>query len=134
VVIGFGINVNIPRSSFPKELEPMATSLQIQSQQAFDRHHLITTIITTLEQGWEALISMGPKSCQLAYRTRCSTLGSHIQAQLPDGRQLDGVAKTIGTQGQLQMLVSSSDPKEQSARIVDIHVGDIRHIRKLDVQ
>ncbi len=134
VVIGFGINVNIPKSSFPKELEPMATSLQIQSQQTYDRHHLIKSIIKTLEQGWEALISKGPKSSQLAYSTRCSTIGSHIQVQLPDGRQLDGVAKTIGAQGQLQMLAFSSDPKEQSGRIVDIHVGDIRHIRKLDVQ
>ena len=134
VVIGFGINVNIQKFSFPEELEPMATSLQIQAQQTFDRHHLITSIITTLEHSWEALISQGPKSCQLAYRTRCSTIESHIQVQLPDGRQLDGVAKAIGEQGQLQMLVSSSDPKEQSAKMVDIHAGDIRHIRKLDVQ
>ena len=134
VVIGFGMNVNIPKSSFPKELEPIATSLQIKAQQTFDRHHLIKSIITTLEQGWKALISRGPKSCQLAYSARCSTIGSHIHVQLPDGRQLDGVAKAIGAQGQLQMLASSSDPKEQSTRMVEIHVGDIRHIRKLDVQ
>lgn len=134
VVIGFGINVNLPESLLPKELQPIATSLQIQAQQTFDRYHLIKSIITTLEQGWEALISRGPKSCQLSYKTRCSTLGSHIQVHLPDGRQLDGVAKAIGEQGQLQILTSSSDPKEQSAKMVDIHAGDIRHIRKLDIQ
>ena len=134
VVIGFGINVNLPESLLPKELRPIATSLQIQAQQTFDRHHLLTSIITTLEKSWEALISRGPQSCQLAYSTRCSTIRSHIQVQLPDGRQLDGQAKAIGAQGQLQMLVSSSDPKGQSARIVDIHAGDIRHIRKLDAQ
>lgn len=134
VVIGFGINVNLPESLLPKELKTIATSLQIKARQTFDRHHLLKSIITTLEQSWKALISKGPQSCQLAYHTRCSTIGSHIQVQLPDGRQLDGVAKAIGTQGQLQMLASSSDPKEQSAKIVEIHVGDIRHIRKVDIQ
>jgi len=44
------------------------------------------------------------------------------------------VAKAIGEQGQLQILTSSSDPKEQSAKMVDIHAGDIRHIRKFDIQ
>jgi BirA family biotin operon repressor/biotin-[acetyl-CoA-carboxylase] ligase len=130
VVIGFGINVNLPESSFPKELELSATSLQIQSHQVLDRHDLLKSIITTLEQDWEALISHGPRSCQLAYRARCSTLGSQIQVQFPDGRQLEGLAQSIGEQGQLQMIPSPSDSKKQSARIVDIHAGDIRHIRK----
>jgi len=134
VVIGFGINVNLPESSFPKELQPIATSLQIHAQQTVDRHHLITSIITTLEQGWADLISRGPQSCQVAYRARCSTIGSHIQVHLPDGRQLDGLAKAIDEQGRLQMLLSSSDPKEQSAKMVNIHAGDIHHIRKSDIR
>ena len=75
VVIGFGINVNLSEAAFPKDLKLIATSLQIQSQHALDRHHLLKSIITTLEQGWEALISQGPQACQLAYSSRCSTLG-----------------------------------------------------------
>jgi BirA family biotin operon repressor/biotin-[acetyl-CoA-carboxylase] ligase len=132
VVIGFGINVNLPESAFPKDLELIATSLQIQSQHPLDRHHLLKSVITALEQGWEALISEGPQTCQLAYTTRCSTLGKKVQVQFPDGRELEGMAQSIGEQGQLQMIPSPSDTKEQSARILEVHAGDIRHIRKSD--
>jgi BirA family biotin operon repressor/biotin-[acetyl-CoA-carboxylase] ligase len=132
VVIGFGINVNLSEAAFPKDLKLIATSLQIQSQHTLDRHHLLKSIITTLEQGWEELISQGPQACQLAYSSRCSTLGKQIQVQFPDGSELEGLAQSIGAQGQLQLRPSPSDAKEQSARIREVHAGDIRHIRKLD--
>jgi BirA family biotin operon repressor/biotin-[acetyl-CoA-carboxylase] ligase len=132
VVIGFGINVNLSEAGFPKDLKLIATSLQIQSQHTLDRHHLLKSIITTLEQGWEELISQGPQACQLAYSSRCSTLGKQIQVQFPDGSELEGLAQSIGAQGQLQLRPSPSDAKEQSARIREVHAGDIRHIRKLD--
>jgi len=131
-VIGFGINVNLSESALPKDLKPIATSLNIQSKHHLDRHYLIKSIITTLEQGWEALISQGPQAHQLGYSSRCSTLGKQIQVQFPDGSELEGIAQSIGEQGQLQMIQSPSDAKGQSARILDVHAGDIRHIRKSD--
>ncbi len=130
VVIGFGINVNLPESAFPKDLELIATSLQIQAQRPLERYDLLKSIITTLEKGWEALTSQGPQACQLAYSSRCSTLGKQIQVQFPDGSELEGMAQSIGEQGQLQMIPSPSDAKEQSDRMLDVHAGDIRHIRK----
>ena len=130
VVIGFGINVNLSQATFPKDLQPIATSLQIQAQRPLDRHQLLSRMIVALEQGWEALLADGPPSCRLAYTARCSTLGSQIQAQFPDGREVKGVAQSIGEQGQLQIQTATSDLTEQSAKIVDIHSGDIRHIRK----
>lgn len=134
VVIGFGINVNLSESAFPKDLAGSATSLQIQSQYPLDRHHLLKSIITTLEQSWEALTSQGSQACHFAYSSRCSTLGKQIQVQFPDGRELEGMAQSIGEQGQLQMIPSPSDAKEQSARILDVHAGDILHIRKSHFQ
>jgi len=130
VVIGFGINVNLPQTTFPKDLQQIATSLQIQAGRPLDRHQLLTIMIAALEQSWEALLTKGPPSCRLAYIGRCSTLGSQIQVQFPDGRQIQGVAQSIGEQGQLQIHTSTSDLTEQSAKIVDIHSGDIRHIRR----
>jgi hypothetical protein len=61
-------------------------------------------------------------------------LGKEIQVQFPDGSELRGMAQSIGEQGQLQMIPSPYDAKEQSARIVDVHAGDIRHIRKSGFQ
>jgi BirA family biotin operon repressor/biotin-[acetyl-CoA-carboxylase] ligase len=130
VVIGFGINVNLSELAFPKDLQLIATSLQIQAQRPLDRHHLLKSIITTLEQGWEELISQGPQGCRLAYNSRCSTLGKQIQVLFPDGIEMEGMAQSIGEQGQLQMIPSPSDAREQSVRILNIHAGDIRHIRR----
>ena len=134
VVIGFGINVNLSESAFPKDIERTATSLQIQTKHPLDRHHLLKSIITTLEQGWEALLTQDLQICQMAYSSRCSTLGKQIQVLFPDGSELEGMAQSIGEQGQLQMIPSTSDGKEQSARILDVQAGDILHISKPDLQ
>ncbi len=130
VVIGFGINVNLTKSAFPKDLEYMATSLLIHTQHPLDRHQLLTSIIPSLENGWDALITQGPSACQEKYSKRCSTLGKEILVQFPDGNTLEGMAESIGEQGQLQIIPYSSGKEGESARIVDIHAGDIRHIRK----
>lgn len=130
VVIGFGINVNLSESAFPKELEQMASSLQMYAKHPLDRVQLIQAIILSLEQGWETLNTQGASGCQLTYSAHCSTLGKQIVAQFPDGTTLEGLAQSIGEHGQLQMIPSTSDLKGQSAKIVDIHAGDIRHIRK----
>jgi BirA family biotin operon repressor/biotin-[acetyl-CoA-carboxylase] ligase len=129
VVIGFGINVNLPESAFPKELEQLATSLQIHSQKPLDRHQLLKAIILSLEKGWEALSTKGTSAFQLNYNNRCSTLGKQILVQFPDGTTLEGIAQSIGKQGQLQLLHSASTSKGQSGNIVDVHAGEIQHIR-----
>ncbi len=130
VIIGFGLNINLSKSSFPKDLEQMATSLQIHALHPLDRYQLIQGIVSAIENGWEALNTQGPRACQLAYMGRCCTLGQKIVAQFPDGSTLEGTAKSIGDQGQLQMVPSPSEPRGQSARIVEVHAGDIRHIKK----
>lgn len=134
VIIGWGINVNISQPEFPQDLQHSATSLQIQCQRPLDRESLIVQIITSLEQGWEDLKIKGPQSCLLAYRRRCTTIGQMIQIDFPDGSRLEGKAHSIGEQGQLRVLTSPSDQNEQSAKMRDIHSGEILHLRKTDPQ
>ncbi len=129
VVIGFGINVNLPKSALPNELKEVATSLQIHANQPLDRHHLLKFIIPSLEEGWEALITQGPKTCQSAYHPRCSTIGQQILVEFPDGRSQEGIAVSIGEQGQLQIHPSPSSRLGESDKILNVHAGDIRHIR-----
>ena len=128
VVIGFGINVNLPASAIPDELTQLATSLQIHAQHPLDRHQLLQAIILALEKGCEALNTIGASTCQLAYSNRCSTLGKQILVQFPNGSTLEGMAQNIGQLGQLQVTPSPSPSQEQSA-IVDVHAGDIQHIQ-----
>ncbi len=45
VVVGFGLNVNIPRETFPEDLRPVATSLYIESGRTFDQTELLRSIL-----------------------------------------------------------------------------------------
>lgn len=129
VAIGFGINVNLPKTALPPELMEIATSLQIHANQAFDRHQLLKFIIPAVEEGWEELMAKGPKSCRSAYHQRCSTIGRQILVEFPDGKSQEGIAASIGEQGQLQMSPFPSSTRGESAKILNVHAGDIRHIR-----
>ncbi len=129
VVIGFGINVNLPETALPPELKAIATSLQIHANQPLDRHHLLKFIIPAVEESWGTLMTQGPKACQLAYHPRCSTIGQQILVEFPDGRTQEGIAVSIGEQGQLQILPLPSSPSGESDKILNVHAGDIRHIK-----
>ncbi|HNP30232.1 MAG: biotin--[acetyl-CoA-carboxylase] ligase [Nitrospira sp.] len=129
VVIGFGINVNLSQQEFPPELQPKATSLQIQCLRPVDREELIMNVITGLEEEWQDLMSNGPQSLLVKYKHRCVTIGQTIQVQFPDGNQIQGLAHSIGEYGQLQVIPSCSEVKEQPPRMRDIHSGEILHLR-----
>ncbi len=129
VVIGFGINVNVPESAFPKEIKETATSLQIHANHPIDRHQLLKFIIPAVEEGWKNLMTQGPKACQSAYPQRCSTIGQQILVEFPDGSSQEGTAASIGEQGQLQMSPFPSSTPGESDKILNVHAGDIRHIR-----
>ncbi|MDH4194323.1 MAG: biotin--[acetyl-CoA-carboxylase] ligase [Nitrospirota bacterium] len=133
VVIGFGINVNLSQSDFPQDLQDRATSLQIRYQRPLDRETLIMQIITWLEKGWADLTSKGHQSWLLEYKNRCATIGQTIQVHFPDGSQLQGLAHSIGEHGQLRIIPSPSDSNEQSAKMRDIHSGEILHIQTTDL-
>ncbi len=129
VAIGFGINVNLQESALPPELKAIATSLQIHANQPLDRHQLLKFIIPAVEEGWGNLMAQGPKFCQSAYHQRCSTIGQQILVEFPDGKSQEGTAVSIGEQGQLQMTPLPSSAPRESAKILNVHAGDIRHIR-----
>ncbi len=134
IVIGFGINVNLSMADFPQELQGTATSLQIECRQPLERDNLITHIITALENGWANLTVEGHRLWLVEYRKRCATLGQMVQVEFSDGNQLKGLAHSIGESGQLNVLPSPSASHEQSARMREIHSGEIVHIRIKDSQ
>jgi BirA family biotin operon repressor/biotin-[acetyl-CoA-carboxylase] ligase len=132
VVIGFGLNVNQTMPMFPLELQETATSLQTAGGQRWDRVSLLERITTATEHLMDTFIHFQAKQIAAwreAYSQRCGTIGQIVQVQFPDGSRLTGLAEAIGDQGQLQVRPLPSLTKPQSDRIVDIHSGDIQHIR-----
>jgi BirA family transcriptional regulator, biotin operon repressor / biotin---[acetyl-CoA-carboxylase] ligase len=130
VVIGFGINVNLPENHFPDELRMTMTSLHQVSGHPWDRLSLLQNIAGSLEGVWTGQDWPALSRLKKPYSDSCSTLGQMVQVHYPDGSLVIGMAAFIGEEGQLQLIPSSSFQPGQSDRILAVHSGDILHVRK----
>ncbi len=124
-VIGVGLNV----AEAPPGV-PGATSLREEGVARPDRDVLICRILRQLGErvvAWRAADGADP---QLAndYRARSLTLGSRVRAELPDGRQIVGIARDIDDQGRLCLETWDSDAAKSGETVV-ISAGDVVHLR-----
>lgn len=129
VVIGIGLNVNMPRESFPEELHPIAASLLEASRHPIDRNRLIGQLLLELEQNLDELRAHGPAGLLRAYTTRCSTLGRRVRILLGDEQELLGTAEAISADGALQVRLLSSSPPSQSPPTIHVRAADVIHVR-----
>lgn len=130
VVIGIGLNVNVPRESFPEELRPIAASLLEASRQPIDRNRLIAQLLLELEQSLDELRSYGPARLRRAYTTRCITLGRRVRVLLGGEQELIGIAEAISADGALQVRPFSPSPASQSPPLIDVRAADVIHLRE----
>jgi BirA family biotin operon repressor/biotin-[acetyl-CoA-carboxylase] ligase len=60
VVLGIGVNVNLPREQLPQEVDRPATSLLVESGREFDRAELLAELLERLERRYDAWLSAAP--------------------------------------------------------------------------
>lgn len=128
VVIGFGLNVNIPLELFPVDLQPTAGSLIQVTGQPVDRNRLLARLLLELEQTLGELASQGPSRLVRAYTDRCATIGRRVRVLLSADRELVGVAQAIGRDGALHVRPSGSDSPPHSAEIIEVRAADVVHL------
>ena len=129
VVIGIGLNVNVPRELFPDELRPIATSLFESTHRIVDRNRLLAQLLLDLEQSLDELRGHGPSRLLQAYQRRCTTLGRQIRVILRADEELLGTAVAITADGALQVR-PSADPAGTEKPLVDVRAGDVIHVRR----
>ncbi|MEQ1626628.1 MAG: biotin--[acetyl-CoA-carboxylase] ligase [Nitrospira sp.] len=129
VVIGIGLNVNVPGELFPDELRPIATSLFESSHRLIDRNRLLAQLLLDLEQSLDELRDHGPSRLLQAYQRRCTTLGRQIRVILGADEELLGTAVAITADGTLQVKPSTGTSGTDKATLVDIRAGDVIHVR-----
>ncbi|MBM4124980.1 MAG: biotin--[acetyl-CoA-carboxylase] ligase [Nitrospira sp.] len=125
VVIGIGVNVNIPPERFPEELRRIATSLAAETGRKFDRATLLAALLSELEIHAEALLTRPPETFLSGYARLCSTLGRRVRVHLADGDTVEGLADSIAPDGSLRIIREGP----QSGGLLEVHAGDVIHLR-----
>ena len=106
LVLGMGLNVNLPQSCLPPEIADRATSVQILAGHPVDRKRLLAEILNHLEIHWNNLARGEKHSLLDLARERCETLGHSVcvrQAQATT----QGVAEDLDENGALIVQLAS---------------------------
>lgn len=113
VVVGIGLNVSMRVNELPV---PTATSLAIEGSIITDRNLLLSEILNTFAELFEAW----EEGTELLneYASVSSTLGKKVRIELPGGENLEGSVARISSMGELVL----DNGKHVSA-------GDVIHLR-----
>ena len=130
VVIGIGLNVNVPLMSFPEELRPIAASLLEASRRPIDRNRLIAQLLLELEHCLGELRTHGVVRLRQAYTTRCATLGRQVRVLFTNEQPIVGIAEALSADGALQVRPLSPHPRSQPMALVDVRAADVIHLRE----
>ena len=128
IVVGIGLNVNVPRASFTDDLQSTAASLHEVVQVPIDRNLLVSQLLLELEHCLDELRTYGASRLCEAYRARCVTLGRRVRVHFPQGREVTGTAESLSGEGALQLRPHIRDGR--SASLMEIRAADIIHLRE----
>ncbi len=114
LVVGIGLNVNVPSASLP-DLAPNATSLLVESGQPVERVALLDAFLGRVEAHIAALrAGVDPLSL---WRQRLAWMGDAVQVQTPTGA-VTGVAEDVNDDGAL--LLRLADGRRQRFSVGDV--------------
>ncbi|MCA1959101.1 MAG: biotin--[acetyl-CoA-carboxylase] ligase [Nitrospira sp.] len=130
VVIGIGINVNLPQESFPEELRQTATSLFEISKSFIDRNRLLARLLYELEQGIHELTTHGPSRLRQAYLNRSCTIGKRVRVILGAEQEIIGTAESISSEGALQVRPHFTALTGSPPELIDVRAADIIYLRE----
>jgi BirA family biotin operon repressor/biotin-[acetyl-CoA-carboxylase] ligase len=122
VVVGIGINVNMPHETFPEDLRPSASSLLIETGRPVDRIGLLARLLLEVEQRYEHLLEHGTAGLMAAYRELSDTLGRQVRVELVGGGLVEGSAEALAPDGALRL-------RTDNGTVVEIRAGDVVHLR-----
>ncbi len=106
LVLGVGVNANIPAELFPAELQAAATSLLAQSGQTVDRAAWLRCFLQYFEEQYLAAQNHEFAGLLAQWRRYSLTLGREVTVCLP-GRNVDGTAVDIDEHGALQVRTAA---------------------------
>ncbi|KEO84288.1 biotin--[acetyl-CoA-carboxylase] ligase [Tumebacillus flagellatus] len=120
LVVGIGINVNIPQADFPDELQSIATSLQAIRGEKLARAEVVRTVLEEFEPLYRRYVNNGGfGSLRDAWKANNITLGNRIVAHTARG-DIEGKALDIDEFGVL--LMEKDNGEQEKIYSADITV------------
>lgn len=120
VVLGIGVNLNIRRAEFPRELNALATSVMEARGQRVPRALFAAALWTRLERWLDVHQEKGFAPVRDAWRQLASTLGQEVLVKT-ETREFRGHAEDIDDSGAL--LVRTPSGLER------VDAGDVEQVR-----
>lgn len=118
-VMGVGLNVNLERADFPKDLRPISTSLRIETGRAIDLHAAARAVLTALDRWYARLGDVDRVRDE--YRRRSSILRRRIRL-LFGGETIVGTATAVDAVDGLVVRLDSGHPRALRAE----HISEVR--------
>ena len=122
VVVGIGINVNMPAEAFPESLRPSATSLLIETGHSVARAPLLAALLGEMERLHNQLRDHGADGIAAAYQSLCDTLGKQVRIEMAGSGPIEGAAEGLAPDGALRL-------RTREGKILEIRTGDVVHLR-----
>ncbi|GGM32349.1 biotin--[acetyl-CoA-carboxylase] ligase [Dactylosporangium sucinum] len=123
VVIGIGLNTTLREHELPR---PHATSLALAGAASADRDPLLRALLRSFQEVYrqwcDAAGDPSASGLREAYLFHCGTIGRRVNATLPGGTSLTGIATGIDDDGRLQVTDALGVVRAVAA-------GDVVHVR-----
>ena len=122
VILGIGVNVNIPITALPSSLHSTTTSLFEHVGEAIDRDLLLTRLTDELDAQYRKFWNGDTSDMIREYLNISDTIGRRVIAHLPVGAPVEGWADGIELDGSLRLRRGQGD-------MSIIRSADIVHLR-----
>jgi BirA family biotin operon repressor/biotin-[acetyl-CoA-carboxylase] ligase len=108
VVLGIGLNVNLPLDAMDEEVRRSATSLLAVTGACVSRAPLVRAILTHFEQAYDLLLHGRFDEVLAMWRTLSVTLGQSVRVISVTGQPtFDGVAESVDEEGGLLVRLAN---------------------------
>ncbi|HUN55075.1 MAG TPA: biotin--[acetyl-CoA-carboxylase] ligase [Smithella sp.] len=106
-VLGIGINVNMSREQFPRDIQEIATSLAIETGHEISRLELIISLYENLEKCYKKLMQKGFAPIREKWLKRSAMIGQTVQVIFKN-ETIEGEATGLDDNGSLILIAEGN--------------------------
>jgi BirA family biotin operon repressor/biotin-[acetyl-CoA-carboxylase] ligase len=121
VVLGIGVDVNMPLAELPPELRPLSTTLAAEAGRTIDRTEFARALLERLDQGYHAFLE-APSAVLSEWESLNVTISSRVRVS-GARESLEGMAQGIDPEGRLII-------KQDDGTVRTVAAGDVTIVKR----